>query len=88
MNFAGAWQIGVLIFVAGGFYYTTKLSFASSKKDMDGIAGSLRREIGRLEERVVSLERNGSRRYHNLSLAITIAAPPKHEAEIAQLLKE
>jgi hypothetical protein len=93
------YQAAVLVFVAGGFYYTTRASFKEQKKDTDGLGAELRREIADLKAeiakdlsgigmKVKAIDERENRRYHNVSLAIVLVAPSKDEDKITQFLKE
>ncbi len=77
-----------VIFTAGGFYVYVRISFKQVIKeakanheliikDIDGLGGIIRNGAA-----------DAARRYHNLSMAVLVAAPLDKETEVTKLLKE
>ena len=68
------------------------LIFLFSASFSAGVAWGFVRGYGRdltnVGRKVNGDREDAARRYHNLSLAILIAAPPSKESEISRLLKE
>jgi hypothetical protein len=91
--------IAVWIFTAGGLLTWAKMSINQLEKDAMFRTAELRaeiklarsdlyRDLNGVGNRVRRQDDMNAQRYHNLSMAAMIAAPPSKEAEISGLLRE
>jgi len=81
------WLAGVL-FSAGGFYVYVRLSLKQLSKEAKSNHDAIVKDIDGLGGIIRTGAADAARRYHNLSMAVLIAAPLDKEPEVSKLLKE
>ena len=76
------------IFTSGGILMWARMSIASLKKELAETRVNLYRDVNGVGAAGRRHEDDAARRYHNLSMALLIAAPQGKESEVSKLLRE
>lgn len=85
---AFATSMVTFIFCAGGFYAWVRLKIRDLQRELAARFIDCMRDINGIAARDRDNARDERRHYHNMTMAILVAAPPDKETEITKLLQE